>query len=74
MNQRDAILTLFEATADLPETKHLRQARRWAEQRLEVLRRRYRRAHLRKLFKVPSLTRRLAGGDERRPKSPRHRL
>lgn len=74
MNQREALVILFEATADLPESKHLRQARRWAERRLEVLRKRYRRAHLRKLLGVRSLVHRLALGDERRPRSPRHRL
>ena len=41
MNQRDALVILYEATAELPENKQLRQARRWAEKRLEVLRLRY---------------------------------
>jgi hypothetical protein len=41
LNQREAILILFEATAELPETKHLRRARRWAQRRMEVLRIRY---------------------------------
>jgi hypothetical protein len=41
VNQREAILILFEATAELPDTKHLRRARRWAQRRMEVLRLRY---------------------------------
>jgi hypothetical protein len=45
MNQREALLILFEATADAPETTPMRRARRWAEKRLEVLRRRYARRH-----------------------------
>ena len=59
MNQREALLILFLATADLPEAQHLRRARRWAERRLEVLRKRYRRMHLRKLFRVVPLYQRL---------------
>ncbi len=74
MNQREALVILFEATADLPETKHLRRARRVVEKRIEVLRKRYRRAHLRKVLGVRSLVARLASGDERRPHSRRHRL
>jgi hypothetical protein len=41
MNQREGLLILFEATAELPENPSLRRARRWAERRLEVLRIRY---------------------------------
>lgn len=50
MNQRESLLILFEATADLPETVHLRRARRWAEKRLEVLRRRYARMRANKVL------------------------
>lgn len=41
MNQREALLILYEATLELPETRSLRRARRWAQKRLEVLRLRY---------------------------------
>jgi hypothetical protein len=52
MNQREALVILFEATADLPETRDLRRARKVVEKRIEVLRVRYRRRHLLKLFKA----------------------
>jgi hypothetical protein len=59
VNQREALLILFEATADLPETTALRRARRVVEKRIEVLRLRYRRRHLLKLFKAVPLYRRV---------------
>ena len=63
MNQREALLIPFEATADLPESVHLRRARHWAERRLGVLRKRDRRMRLRRLFRaVPLYRRGVAGG------------
>lgn len=41
MNQREALVVLYDATAGLPESTALRRARRWAERRMEVLRKRY---------------------------------
>lgn len=51
LNQMEALVILYEATADM-ERKHIQRARRVIAKRIEVLRQRYHRLHKRKLARA----------------------